>query len=128
MAKMYDARMGVSWGLDRCSQRLSALPLGVPIGQSLGLLKIMMIMSFCNTSTELHGGSSGRVEVPGLAESGFSSGLLRALHDHHGLEESPADPDQKLTPEESAPTVPAARDLGLLSVITNSIAKSSVKF
>lgn len=120
--------MGVSWGLDRCSQRLGALPLGVPIGLSLGLLEIMMIISFCDTSTEVHGGSSGRVKVPDLAESGLSPALLKALHDHHRLEESPADPDQKLTPEQSAPTAPAARGLGLLRVISNSIAESSGKF
>lgn len=54
--------------------------------------------------------------------------LLRALHDHHRLEEPPADPGQKLTPEECAATAPAGRDLGLLSVISNSVAKSSGKF
>lgn len=119
--------MGVSWGLDRCSQMLGALPLGAPIGLSLGLFKIMMIIPFCDTSTELHAGSSGRVEVPGLAKSGLSSALLRVFHDHHRSEESPADPDQKLIPEESAPTAPAARDLGLVSLISNSISKSSEK-
>lgn len=128
MAKMQDAKMGVSWGPDRCSQRLGAVPLGASIGLSLGPLKIMMIISFWDTSTESHGGSSGRVKVPGLAESGLSPALLRALHDHHTLEEPPADPGQKLTPEECAATAPAGRDLGLLSVISNSVAKSSGKF
>lgn len=73
-------------------------------------------------------GSSGRVEMPGLAESGLSPALLRTLHDHQRQEKSPADPDQKLTPEERAPTAPAARDLGFLSVISNSIAEYSGKF
>lgn len=115
MAKMQDAKTGATWGLDRCSQ--SALPLGASTGLSLGPLKIMMIMSFWDTSTELHGGSSGRVEVPGLAECGLSPILLRALHDHHSLEEHPTDPHQKLTPEKCALAAPAARNLGISLVL-----------
>lgn len=47
--------MGVSCSLGRCSQRLGALPVGVSIGLSLGLLKVMIIISFWDPSTELHG-------------------------------------------------------------------------
>lgn len=83
--------MGASCGLETCSRRLGALPVGVSIGLSLGLFKVMIIISFWDTSTELHGGSSGRVEVPGLTESVISPALLRTLHDHHRLEEFPAD-------------------------------------
>lgn len=50
-------------------------------------------ISLWDAPTELHGGSSGRVKVPPLAESGLSPPLLRALHGHHQLEEPPIDPD-----------------------------------
>ena len=85
--------MGLSCGLPRYSQRSGALPQGASTWPVFWPFKGYGVISLWDTPTDLHGGSSGRVKVPGLAESGLAPALLRALRGHHRLEQPPTDPD-----------------------------------